>query len=133
MLLERHGRGEATLYPPTWVTLHHLSGQPHVEALLGMLRLTGLRRFETIARRSDAGPMLLWEGDADYGHAEHADTARGDAWEETATARRRARGDAALGDLEQLGAAHPDAARGAASARHRLELGSLPWVYTRSE
>lgn len=108
VLLDRHGKGAATLYPPTWVTLHHLSGQPHVEALLGMLRLTGLRRFETIARRSDSGPMLLWEGDADYGDAQRLEAAHGDA-------------------------EHGDAAGGAASARHRLELGSLPWVYTRSE
>ena len=94
VLLERHGRGEATLYPPTWVTLHHLSAQPDVEALLGMLRLAGLRRFDTIARRSESGPLLLWEGDAEYDGA---------------------------------------AAEGAASARHRLELGALPWVYTRGE
>ncbi|WP_243076905.1 NUDIX hydrolase [Microbacterium sp. SS28] len=92
-LLERHARGEATLYPPTWVTLHALSGQPDVEALLGALRLAGFRRFETIARKTDAGPMLLWQEDAEY-----------------------------------------DEAGGAASAtRHRLELGALPWVYTRSD
>lgn len=93
VLLERHGRGEATLYPPTWVTLRHLSGQPHVDALLGVLRVAGLRRFDTITRRSESGPLLLWEGDAEY----------------------------------------DDAAGGEASARHRLELGTLPWVYTRSE
>jgi len=90
-LLERHGRGQMTLYPPTWVTLHDLAGQADLGSLLGMLRLTGLRRFETIARRSESGPVLLWAGDAEYG-----------------------------------------AAAVEASARHRLELGALPWVYTRS-
>ena len=92
VLLERHSRGEATLYPPTWVTLHDLAGQADLVSLLGVLRLTGLRRFETIARRAESGPVLLWEGDAEYGEA-----------------------------------------AAAASARHRLELGALPWVYTRSE
>lgn len=91
--LERHARDELTLYPPTWVTLHSLAGQPDVEALLGALRLSGFRRFETVARRADAGPMLLWQEDAEY-----------------------------------------DGGPGAtASARHRLELGALPWVYTRSD
>jgi 8-oxo-dGTP pyrophosphatase MutT (NUDIX family) len=108
VVLERHGRGEVTLYPPTWVTLHDLSGQPDLDALLGMLRLTGLRRFETVARRSDSGPVLLWEGDAEYADAEYGDAEHGDAEDDRAAA-------------------------GAASGRHRLELGALPWVYTRSE
>lgn len=92
-LLERHGRGEVTLYPPTWVTLHTLAGQDDVEALLGMLRLTGFRRFETVARKGESGPLLLWQEDAEY---------------------------------------ETDAAA-AASTRHRLELGALPWTYTRAD
>ncbi|MFH8250818.1 NUDIX hydrolase [Microbacterium sp. B2969] len=91
-ILERHGRGEVTLYPPTWVTLHTLAGQPDVEALVGALRLAGLRRFETVARKGETGTMLLWQEDAEY-----------------------------LGD-----------AAGGAS-RHRLEVGSLPWIYTRTD
>lgn len=117
-VLERHGRGQVTLYPPTWVTLHDLAGQPHVDALLGMLRLTGLRRFETVARRSDSGPVLLWEGDAEYAVAEHGG------------AEYRA---AEHGGAEDRDAEGDSAAAGAASGRHRLELGALPWVYTRSE
>ena len=92
VLLERHARGEVTLYPPTWVTLHGLAGQPDVEALLGVLRLAGFRRFETVARRAESGPLLLWQEDAEY-DAEGAD----------------------------------------AASRHRLELGALPWVNTRSD
>ncbi|QIG38252.1 NUDIX domain-containing protein [Microbacterium sp. 4R-513] len=92
-LLERHGRGEVTLYPPTWVTLHALAGQLDVEALLGALRLAGFRRFETVARKGETGPMLLWQEDAEYGSG--------------------------AGDQ--------------ASARHRLELGALPWIYTRTD
>lgn len=90
--LERHDRGEITLYPPTWVTLHGLSGQTDVEALLGALRLRGVQHFATAALRGSEGPIMLWEGDAEY---------------------------------------DPDAGA-PASARHRLELGVLPWRYTRS-
>lgn len=93
-MLARHGRGEATLYPPTWVTLHGLSAHADVESILGAARLGGVRRFETVARRGAGGPLLLWDGDAAY---------------------------------------DPDAAADADEARHRLEIGALPWRYTRTE
>lgn len=88
----RHGRGELTLYPPTWVTLHELSEHPDAASILDTVRLAGAQRFETVARRGDEGPILLWQSDAEY---------------ET--------------DASTAGA-----------ARHRLEIGSLPWRYTRS-
>jgi 8-oxo-dGTP pyrophosphatase MutT (NUDIX family) len=94
-MLARHAQGEVTLYPPTWVTLHELAEQPDAAALVDVARIGGIRRYETVARRGGAGPLLLWHGDAAYED--------GDAVE----------------------------AEGAAS-RHRLELGGLPWVYTRS-
>lgn len=93
-MLARHDRGGITLYPPTWVTLHDLAHQPDAAAMIATARMGGIRRFETVARRGPAGPMLLWHGDAAYD-----DEARDDA----------------------------DAA-----SRHRLELGALPWVYTRT-
>jgi len=93
-LLARHGRGEVTLYPPTWVTLRTLAGQPDVEAVLATLRLAGFRSFETVARRSEGGPVLLWQEDGEY-------------------------------DL--------DAGDAASVARHRLEIGALPWIYTRTD
>ncbi|MCR2810185.1 MULTISPECIES: NUDIX hydrolase [unclassified Microbacterium] len=65
-MLDRHGRGEVTLYPPTWVTLYELAAQPDAAAMLGMARMSGIRRFETVARRGGEGPMLLWQGDAAY-------------------------------------------------------------------
>jgi len=65
-VLAAHGRGEIVLYPPTWVTLHDLSAQADVDDLLAVVRLGGLRRFETVARRGSRGPMLLWRGDAEY-------------------------------------------------------------------
>ncbi|MBD8022167.1 NUDIX hydrolase [Microbacterium gallinarum] len=93
-VLARHGRGELTLYPPTWVTLHHLVGHPDAGSVLDSARLGGIRRFETVARRGAEGPLLLWHGDAEY----------------------EERTDAA-----------------ASAARHRLEIGALPWRYTEAE
>lgn len=91
-LLARHGRGELTLYPPTWVTLHGLAAHADAPSALGAARLAGVERFETVARRGAEGPILLWRGDAEY--------------------------DA-------------DAAAAASGSRHRLEIGALPWRYTR--
>lgn len=65
-MLRRHGRGEVTLYPPTWVTLHELADQPDAAALFALARTGGIRRYETVARRGPDGPMLLWQGDAAY-------------------------------------------------------------------
>ncbi len=44
-MLERHGRGEVTLYPPTWVTLHELARAARRRALLGAARLAGVAAF----------------------------------------------------------------------------------------
>jgi 8-oxo-dGTP pyrophosphatase MutT (NUDIX family) len=96
-MLGRHARGEVTLYPPTWVTLHDLADQPHARGVTDAARIGGIRRFETVARRDETGTMLLWHGDAAY--ADETD-----------------------GMAEAPGAA----------SRHRLELASLPWVYTRT-
>lgn len=97
-MLVRHARGEVTLYPPTWVTLHDLADQPDARAAMDAAGIGGIRRFETVARRGEAGPMLLWHGDAAYN-----------------------------------GAAYDGAADAPGPAsRHRLELASLPWVYTRT-
>lgn len=92
-VLEQHARGEITLYPPTWVTLYSLAGQDDVDAVLSVVRLRGVDEFQTIARRTAEGTVMLWHGDADYA---------------------------------EFGA-------GEASARHRLETGSLPWRYLRSD
>lgn len=89
--LERHGQGDLALYPPTWVTLHGLARHDSAHAMLDVARRGPLERFETVARRGPGGPVLLWEGDAQYHDA----------------------------DAE-------------ASALHRLELGVLPWSYTRT-
>ncbi|WP_137845215.1 NUDIX hydrolase [Microbacterium sp. 2FI] len=93
--LERHGRGELTLYPPTWVTLDALRGQPDATALLAALRLGDVEQFETVARRGPGGPLLLWQDDAEYDEP-------------------------------------TDAVAAASGSRHRLEVGVLPWIYTRT-
>lgn len=90
-ILARHARGDVTLYPPTWVTLHALAAAVTVEGLVAATRAAGIQRFETVARRSDGGSVLLWAGDDEY----------------------------------------EDGAGG--SARHRLEIGAVPWIYTRSD
>jgi 8-oxo-dGTP pyrophosphatase MutT (NUDIX family) len=90
--LTRHSRGDLMLYPPTWVTLHGLAEAASVSSLVDATRLSGLRRFDSIARRAESGPMLLWGEDAEY-----------------------------------------EAPGGGGRARHRLEIGALPWIYTRSD
>lgn len=74
----RHGRGELTLYPPTWVTLHELAEHPDAASVLDTARLRGVQHFETVARRGGDGPMLLWQEDAEYdaGAGREASTAR---------------------------------------------------------
>ncbi|WP_109210001.1 MULTISPECIES: NUDIX domain-containing protein [Microbacterium] len=64
--LARHGRGELTLYPPTWVTLHGLTVHADAGSAVDAARLVGVQRFETVARRGGEGPLLLWEGDDEY-------------------------------------------------------------------
>jgi 8-oxo-dGTP pyrophosphatase MutT (NUDIX family) len=65
-MMERHARGAVTLYPPTWVTLHELAGQPDAAALFALVRISGVRRYDTVARRGSGGPLLLWHGDSEY-------------------------------------------------------------------
>ena len=90
-VLERHARGEVTLYPPTWVTLHGLRDASSADALVDTVRMQGMSRFDTVARRLADGPAMLWAEDAEYAGASDG------------------------------------------AARHRLEIGALPWRYTRSE
>lgn len=106
--IARHGRGELTLYPPTWVTLHALSEHADAASILDTARLAGVQQFETVARTGGAGPVLLWQDDAEYAT---------DA------------GAAAAGSSARSASVPRSSV---ASARHRLEIGALPWVYTRS-
>ncbi|GAA1946616.1 NUDIX hydrolase [Microbacterium deminutum] len=64
--LQRQARGELTLYPPTWVTLHGLSAAHDAAAALAAARLGEIRTFETQVRRGPAGPVFYWREDAEY-------------------------------------------------------------------
>jgi len=64
--LERHHQGEIELVPPTWVTLHTISGFDTVDAVLTSLRDRPARHHETHIAFTDSGPVALWEGDAGY-------------------------------------------------------------------
>jgi 8-oxo-dGTP pyrophosphatase MutT (NUDIX family) len=64
--LRRQARGELTLYPPTWVTLHGLGEAEDVEGAQSAARLAGIRIFETQIRRGPAGPVFYWREDAEY-------------------------------------------------------------------
>ncbi len=83
-VLERHGRGELTLYPPTFVTLSRLSMQPSIDAVLAEARSAGVQDFATQVR--EGGALLVWPGDAEDGST-RADAA-------APTARHRLRVDA---------------------------------------
>ncbi|PRB19241.1 NUDIX domain-containing protein [Microbacterium sp. MYb62] len=56
--LARHGAGEWTLYPPTWITLHQLSAFADTGAVLASGGVAQL--FQTRVRRSDAGQAFAW-------------------------------------------------------------------------
>ncbi|GAA3767781.1 hypothetical protein GCM10022240_20240 [Microbacterium kribbense] len=63
-VLAGHARGELMLYPPTWVTLNGLAGFADCDTLITAARAGGIRRFATVVRRDEAGPVFLWQPDA---------------------------------------------------------------------
>lgn len=58
--LARHGAGEWTLFPPTWVTLHGLSRCGSVDDALALGGAA--RHFTTRVVDGDAGRRFEWEG-----------------------------------------------------------------------
>ena len=63
----RHQAGEIDLVPPTWVTLHYLSGHASVAALLAHLRAQPPQIYVThLSETPDGERVTLWEGDAGY-------------------------------------------------------------------
>ncbi len=64
--LDRHGRGEAQLAPPTWVSLHWLTEAPTVEAALAKAEAGEVEHFST-RMADDAGVLVaLWAPDVGY-------------------------------------------------------------------
>lgn len=62
--------GEVELAPPTWVTLHWLTGHPDVTAAMTAARATEPERFETRIALVEGGAVALWEGDVGYSAAD---------------------------------------------------------------
>lgn len=63
-VLERHAAGALTLFPPTWVTLHRLRGQPSTAAALDALRGDGVPAFHGRFRADRTA--IYWSDDAAY-------------------------------------------------------------------
>ncbi len=78
LALQRHAANEIDLAPPTWVTLHHLSLYPNVDAALAAFAGAPPRYYEThVAKRSDGVRVAMWKGDSGYdGHDADSDGAR---------------------------------------------------------
>lgn len=58
--LAKHAAGEWTLYPPTWVTLHHLAAYENADAALAAAGVA--RHFATRMLESADGTDFAWDG-----------------------------------------------------------------------
>jgi 8-oxo-dGTP pyrophosphatase MutT (NUDIX family) len=107
--LAAHARGEITLLPPTWVTLHWLSQHGDVATLLRDASTRPVELFATRMARSEAGLVALWEPDVAY---------RGD-------------GDGSEADTDP-GTADLEVDLDAPGPRHRLYMDPAGWRYERT-
>jgi 8-oxo-dGTP pyrophosphatase MutT (NUDIX family) len=65
--LARHAAGEADMVPPTWVSLHRVSGLRDVAAALAEIAAAGVDRYSTRMAEAPHGVMVtVWEPDAAY-------------------------------------------------------------------
>ena len=64
--LTQQRNGEIELAPPTFVTLHTLSDHSSVEAALAALGSSPPRHYVTRVSGTEAGVVVMWEGDAGY-------------------------------------------------------------------
>lgn len=73
--LARHARGEMTLVPPTWVTLHHLTAMNTVSQALATAKASRPFEYNThilMPDGADARPSgVMWSGDAAYPAPSH--------------------------------------------------------------
>jgi len=66
-VLDRRGRGEVDLAPPTFVTLSDLAAHGDVEAVLADARTRDpIPRYQTRWVVTDDGAVTMWSGDAGY-------------------------------------------------------------------
>ena len=64
--MARRDGGEIELAPPTWMTLHRLSGFTTIAGALAELDAEDPPFYETHMARTDDGPVAMWTGDAGY-------------------------------------------------------------------
>ncbi|MCM3779252.1 NUDIX hydrolase [Microbacterium hydrocarbonoxydans] len=57
--LARHATGEWTLFPPTWMTLHHLSAADSVDQALATAG--AVRQFSTRVLPGEGGAVFAWD------------------------------------------------------------------------
>ncbi|MFQ4149309.1 NUDIX hydrolase [Arthrobacter sp. LAPM80] len=98
--LNRHAAGTMTLIPPTWVTLHQLTAAGSVEQALADARNATPLAYNT--------HWLKPDGDKPDGDTPAQGAPAAVVWE---------------GDADYPGSQRP------ASARHRLTMTALPWVF----
>lgn len=65
-VLEAHGKGEAKLVPPTWLTLHWLAEHPDVVTCLRAASERAPEHFTTCIVEADGVGVSLWEPDVAY-------------------------------------------------------------------
>jgi 8-oxo-dGTP pyrophosphatase MutT (NUDIX family) len=65
-MLERRDAGDIQLAPPTFVTLHDLSGHPDVDTALAAAADRTPPRYATRIGTTDEGLVTMWDGDAGY-------------------------------------------------------------------
>jgi len=64
--LELHASGRLNLVPPTWVTLHGLTGDASASDAIERARQESPSDYATHLATSANGPVLLWQGDVAY-------------------------------------------------------------------
>ena len=70
--LSAHARREFLLLPPTWMTLHFLSGYPNCATAIAGIERTPVESYESRLVVTDECRVVLWHGDAGYHTADAA-------------------------------------------------------------
>ena len=65
-VLAKHHDGDIEIVPPTWVTLHTMTGHDSVASLLTHLDERPARHHATKVATGTEFPVVMWEGDAGY-------------------------------------------------------------------
>lgn len=130
--LRRHGESLMQLVPPTWVTLHSLLPAQSADSAIRLARRTGPETFQgrlLTAAGPGPGPVIVWAGDDEY-EREPGPPPRG-------TPPGPPSGETPpgppAGETPPPGEVPNAAPSQCRERRHRLSIGTLPWVYERDE